>query len=331
MPPIDRRSLLKNVPLALAGMTAAPLLMRTPQAAAAMPAGQADAYGKWSTVTYMPVEYQLQHQLNIATIQDTRYAPFFDTNMSVPSDAARSLLTGQLDASQALTPSAENLNLLFDPSYKTPDNGYAVLDGQMAYAQSRTIMPGITTDMFKWWFAWHPLEKERYMLWFPQAHIDTSVEDPTRLRDTSLSYEKRLYNNPNRIQEWIGPNALDSIIHFSEPADLGFDPQLMRLAGFTASASAICYSTAEPDIPFTLMVHIARDTNAGLELISRYWIGAHRDMARFNNADKTAAMLQRMGFNEQLLESMAYELSVHDMTEFHHLARILPSLYQAFA
>lgn len=331
MPSIDRRSLLKSAPLALAGLTAAPLLGRTSQAAAATPTGRQDAYGKWSAVTYLPLQCQQQHQANLQTIQNTSYAPFFDADLSVPSAAAQAVQTGQLDASQVLTPSAENLNVLLDPSYRTPDNGYAVLEGQMAYAQSRTLMPGVNTDMFKWWFAWHPLEKERYMLWFPQAHIDTSVEDPTRLRDTSLSYEKRLYNNPNRIQEWIGTNRLDSIIHFSEPADLGFDPQLMRLAGFTASASAICFSTSAPDIPFTLMVHIARDTEAGMELISRYWIGAHSDMARFNNADKTPALLQEMGFNEQVLEAMAYEMSIHDMTEFNHLTRILPSVYQAFA
>jgi 2,4-diacetylphloroglucinol hydrolase len=79
------------------------------------------------------------------------------------------------------------------------------------------------------------------------------------------------------------------------------------------------------------MVHIARDTSAGMELFSRYWIGAHPDMARFANAEKAPAMLQHIGFNEQVAEMTAYEMSVHDMTEFNHLARILPGIHQAFS
>ncbi|MDH6269475.1 hypothetical protein M2360_004903 [Rhizobium sp. SG_E_25_P2] len=330
---ISRRTLLRSAPAAIVGTTSAALLTHPGVAqaiSAAEPATRGDAYGDWSAVTYLPLQCQKQRIVNEQAVRTTPYADFLDTDLSVPSASAKAIQFGPLDPGEAPTPSAQNLNRLIDPSFKTKDNGYAVLGGQMAYAQSRIVMPGVTTDMFKWWFTWHPVEKERYMLWFPQAHIDTSVADPARLKDTSLSYEKRLFNNPNRIQEWIGPSRLDAIIHFSEPAALGFDAQALAREGFTASASAVCYATPAPDIPFTLMVHIARDTSAGMELFSRYWIGAHADMARFANAEKAPSMLQHIGFNEQVAEMTAYEMSVHDMTEFNHLARILPGIHHAF-
>lgn len=331
---LSRRTLLKGAPAAIVGTTSAALLSHadTAQATAiADPAAHRDAYGDWSAVTYLSLPSQKQRAANEEAVRSSPYARHLDTNLSVPSASAQAIQFGPLDPREVPSPSAQNLNRLIDPAFKTSDNGYAVLDGQMAYAQSRIVMPGVTTEMFKWWFTWHPLEKERYMLWFPQAHIDTSVADPARLKDTTLSYEKRLFNNPNRIQEWIGPSRLDAIIHFAEPATLGFDARALAKQGFTASASAVCYATPAPDIPFTLMVHIARDTSAGMELLSRYWIGAHADMARFANAEKAPAMLQNIGFNEQVAEMTAYEMSVHDMTEFNHLARILPGIHRAFA
>lgn len=321
---IDRRSLLASAGAAAAGS----IVAATSAAAAQQPA--APSCGDQSTVTYLPLVCQKQLIDNRKTIQDTPYQSFFDADLSVPSAAARALRTGPLDLSLALTPSAANVNRILDPSYKTPDNGYAVLGDRMAYAQSRIVMPGVTTAMFRWWFTWHPLERQRYMLWFPQAHIDTEVQDPARLRDASRSYEQRLFGNPNRIQEWIGPSRLDAIIHFSEPKALGFDPAVIKRAGITASASAVCFATPAPDIPFTLMVHVARDTAAGMELFSRYWIGAHPDMARFANADKAPAFLDKIGFNAQVAEATAYEMSVHDLTEFNHLARILPQLFARF-
>src|ERR1700733_7206246 len=100
-----------------------------------------------------------------------------------------------------LTPRVEDMNKTFDPDRRFPDAGYAVLDGTSLYFQSRIEMPGETTDMFKWWFTWHPQEKEGYMLWFPHAHFDNYCEDAGRLADASLSYKQRLYNNPNHVDE----------------------------------------------------------------------------------------------------------------------------------
>ena len=79
-----------------------------------------------------------------------------------------------------------------------------------------------------------------------------------------------------------------------------------------------------------MMIHIARDVEGGMELVSRYWIGAHPELQRFSGAEKAAGMMAKIGWNDQLAEMTAYELAVHDMIEFNHLAGLLPAVFAKF-
>ena len=79
-----------------------------------------------------------------------------------------------------------------------------------------------------------------------------------------------------------------------------------------------------------LMLHLALDTPAGMELFSRYWIGAHPEFIRFPGGRNAPALLTKMGMNAAAVERLAYEMAVHDMTEFAHLGHILPDLFLSF-
>jgi 2,4-diacetylphloroglucinol hydrolase len=280
-------------------------------------------------ITYFPVTLQKQFSRNQEAIAGKEYANFFTEDLTVPASMAKGLRRGPMPPSQRLTPSIADINKVLDPS-GFDDFGYACVDGSMAFAQSRHEMPDVTTEMFKWWFLWHPLDKARYSLWFPHAHVDNYVEDPKRLADTSLSYEKRLYNNPNHINEYIGPSALPIIIHFNDPVELGLDRDTLKRNGFTASASGTIRLGFAPDTTYMLMLHLARDTERGLELVTRYWIGTHPEFARFPGGTNGAALVAKMGLNEESFETTAYEMAVHDMTEFNQLKRMLPELYKRF-
>lgn len=285
----------------------------------------------WSAASYFPPVAQRQAIINQQRVVPKPYAGFFSLDMEIPTAIARALQHGPMRPEDALTPSESDLNRLISPDYHAPDYGYAALDGLTTYAQSRVIMPGVTTEAFRWWFTWHPLEHERYTLWFPHAHIANSVADPARLADKSLSYEERLYGNPNRVRELVGPNELDITIRFMAPEDLGFDPKRLAAAGFTASASGLVGHGDHPDSVMSMMVHLARDTNVGLELISRYWIGGHPALRRFPGSEHTLDGLKAAGFNEAIVQGSAYELALHDALEFHHLAKILPLLHARFS
>ena len=285
----------------------------------------------WSAASYFAPVAQLQAQINRERIAAKSYADFFCLDMEMPTSAARVLQRGAMDPADALTPSEADLNRLLSPDYTTPDQGYAMLDGLTSYVQSRVVMPGVTTEAFRWWFTWHPLEHERYTLWFPYAHIANSVTDPDRLADRTLSYEERLYRNPNRVRELVGPVELDITIRFLPPEELGFDPKRLAAAGFTASASGLVGHGEHADGVMSMMVHLARDTHAGLELVSRYWIGGHPALRRFPGSEHTLDGLVAAGFTEPMVLGAAYELALHDSLEFNHLAKVLPALYARFA
>ncbi len=281
-------------------------------------------------VTYCPVTMQQQFRRNQDDIRGKPYAGFFMPDLRVPLENAKTLQRGPMPQDQTLSPSIGDFNKLVEAAERYPDAGYAVLEGPSAYVQSRIKMPGVTTEMFKWWFTWHPLEKQRYMLWFPQAHVENFVEDPDRLADTSLTYAQRLYGNPNHIEEFIGPSSLKINIHFTDPVILGFDDAALKRSGFTTSASGTLRVSDAPDTTFMVMLHLARDTDRGLELLSRYWIGAHPDFVRFPGGADAPALMHRMGMDRKAIEALSYEMAVHDMTEFNQLARILPGVHAAY-
>lgn len=289
-----------------------------------------DVGGTLTPITYYPVPMQEQLQENARAVADKPYGDVFDPDLTVPLDWAKSLQLGPMPLEQTITPGVADIaRYVADPG-QYPDSGYAVLDGPTAYVQKRMLMPNVTTEMFRWWFTWFQLEKERFTLWFPQAHIVNRPEDPARLADTSLSFEERLYGNPNYVEEYIGAFKLPVYIHFTHPEELGVDPEALKRNGLTTSASGTLRIATSPDVTAGLMLHLARDTDAGLELFSRYWIGAHPELQRFKGADGIGPLLKQMHLDEEGAKVLAYELAVHDMSEFNHLARILPTLYARF-
>lgn len=287
-------------------------------------------------ITYFQVPMQKRLRVNEKEIQGKPYSHFFNSRLDAPLEMVTSLEKGPLAKNHILPPTIEGLKVLLEDFDKYPPSGYGVVeDGPCAYAQSQHLFPGVTTDMFRWWFTWHPVESERYYLWFPHAHIHNSVADPKRLADSSLSYDKRLYGNPNHIIEYIGENYLDGIINFDAPESLGLDSELLRRNNFTFNASGIITPYDHPLTPLVMMIHLGRDTPAGMQMINRYWIGTHPSWNRFSNFPNGAKLseeyITRAGMNAESLELFAYEMAVHDMTEFTSLGRFLPHIYKEFA
>ena len=54
--------------------------------------------------------------------------------------------------------------------------------------------------------------------------------------------------------------------------------------------------------------------------MSRYWIGAYPEFIRFPGGRDTPALLARMGMDGDSMERLAYDMAVHDLTEFADLA-----------
>ncbi|WP_438382339.1 hypothetical protein ABHV46_01030 [Asaia sp. BMEF1] len=282
-------------------------------------------------VTYTAPNLQDLFKESAAAIGKTDFAEFLNERLLVPESSALGLAAGPMEPAPDMAPTPENLNRMFAPDYEVPDYGWTVLDGPTMHVRSRVDFPGATPEMFKWWFCWHAIEPSRYMLWYPHGHLSATVEDPKRLTDASLTLEERYYENRSEVVEYLGRFLLKSTIRFCDPSILGVDMNRYAAAGFQASASGLLELPGHPDITIGLMIHMVRPTSTGMELFSRYWIGAHPALARFPGADKGKELLAGAGMDDaEQLKLMAYELAVHDMSEFNNLARFLPALYQKY-
>ncbi|QQX57451.1 DAPG hydrolase family protein [Pseudomonas chlororaphis] len=334
---MSRRNILKAVPVVAGGTMLAGALPSLASAACSEAASSAVATaGDKTRVTYFQVAMQKRWPVNEKLVREKSYSKFFTKNLEAPIEMVNLLEKGPLANEYVLTPTPENLNKMISNYKDYPVSGYSLVEeGPLAYAQSRHVFPGVTAKMFEWWFTWHPLESERYMLWFPYAHIHNSVVDPKRLANEKLTYAQRLYGNPNHITEYIGSMHLDGLINFDDPINYGIKKELLAEKGFTFNASGIITPFDAPNTPLVLMIHLARDTPQGLEMINRYWIGTHPSFDRFkqfpNGAKLSANLIQKMHLDKEALENFAYEMALHDMTEFTCLGGFLADIYKEYA
>ena len=198
---------------------------------------------------------------------------------------------------------------LAEDGYQQTENGYGSLpDGGYTVAV-RTDMPGVTPEMWEWWFGWHGCDPRRYKLWHPRAHVSAGWRDG---RD-DLAYIGRT----SLVQEYIGSAFTSAAIQFVAPDTLGH------------LGIAIAARLGSPDLPVDTgwLVHQVRPTPDGAEMRSRFWMGGRNVNFRLGNslADRAFRVLAA----RQLPDPR--DLMVHRAQEMNHLAGFLPELHAEFA
>ncbi|MGN0467686.1 MAG: DAPG hydrolase family protein [Acutalibacteraceae bacterium] len=174
-------------------------------------------------------------------------------------------------------------------------------------------MPGITPEMIRWWFWWHCQEDLRYQIWFPGAHFGISYNK----KNQAYFKQKTLPEfqpNTHYPVERIGKSKMPLRIDFVTEEDFGFSRKLMEE---NAIPLIVCghVSVLNGLIPHTEMAHIFKQTDDGLVLISRFWLG------------KTMNPLLR---KIVMTKDMARSMAEHCCVEYRNLAQILPQLYQKY-
>lgn len=103
-------------------------------------------------------------------------------------------------------------------------------------------------------------------------------------------------------------------IDFVTPEQFGFSKEAMEKGSI---ATIVCghVSAFGGLIPYTEMAHIFRQTEDGLFMVSRFWLG------------KTMNPLLRKFV---MTEKMARGMAEHCCVEYRNLAQILPGLYQEY-
>lgn len=181
-----------------------------------------------------------------------------------------------------------------------------------SYLVSMTCpMPNITPEMIKWWFWWHPKKDERYQMWFPGEHFAISYAK----KDKNYFEQEKLPEFQNNTQypvERIGDMKMPLRIDFVEPKEFGFSEKDMLandipliVCGHVGAYKGLIWHTE--------MAHIFKQTEDGLLLISRFWIGE-----KLKNP-----LLRKLILTDETAKGMAE----HCYAEYRNLVKILPELY----
>ena len=214
----------------------------------------------------------------------------------------------------AIAHQAPDLNLLFDDGYLPGEQGYCSLPDGTATLANLTFMPGVTPEMFDWWFAWHGLEEMRYKIWDPEDHVRAITRNPEIALDKSLSMKERLWNTTHDVDEDCGMGVEHITIYFRNPAEIGFDPE--KLKDF--KGSIVCSGNEKSG---GIMVHFLRPVEGGCELRTRFWMG-------YSVIGGKPVKILPPGVKIPVEPVKA--LLMHNIKEFTNLAAILPEVYAEF-
>ncbi len=175
-------------------------------------------------------------------------------------------------------------------------------------------MPEITTEMIDWWFWWHPQADERYQVWFPGEHLGIGYSKKQKEYFNQKSCPA-FQNNTQYPTEKIGGASLPLRIDFVKPEEFGFSEQIMKENDIP---KIVCGHVGVFNnlVKHTEMAHIFKQTENGLFMISRFWLG------------KTMKnpLLRKLIITENMAKGMAE----HCCIEYRNLREILPVLYEEY-
>lgn len=250
---------------------------------------------------------------------NSEYATFYDEQIAQLSNTIQQVLANPPLAWGSM-PDASEMTLLEKAGDMVIENGYSVAeDGSIAVAV-KTIMPGVTPEMWDWWFGWHGSSDQRYKLWHPAAHLSARWED---------GRNDHCYIGRNSIiKEYIGKDPLDAAIQFKSPLTFGFSPQAIN---HPQQAVYICARIGHPDLPvdYGYLVHQVRAIAGGAEMRSRFWVGG-RYVGLRKKGTFAAAVAEILKKIKSLPDNFATDLLQHCSEEMNHLAKFLPKLYEKY-
>ena len=255
------------------------------------------------------------------------YARFYDREMAEPSAELLNKCGCRLTQEQALHP--EHVEKLFESLPENELVGWTILDNGSGYVACRIDMPGVTPEMMAWWFAWHPMESLRYMIWYPGRHFSAALspEDLRHNLDPDVSILDKIAGVTHIVQE--DPREDDSLtevpppiyISFRYPAEMGITAEQI---GYPDRGSLVLASPPiAPDgtLPAkkNIMVHYTKATETGSVLYSRFWLGGY--VLRNGKAE-------HVGMPAPMPEGAPVSLLQHCIREYTNLASFLPELYR---
>lgn len=244
------------------------------------------------------------------------YAKYYARPMTPVNNEIYDAIEAPADAALALP--LARINDLLEPGERALERGWCLMDDGSCFVAGRTDMPGVTTEMLEWWFAWHGLESLRYAIWDPEEHYAVRVTPETIARrfDQSLSWRERNWNTTDVVTEDVGTGTVMLDINFRSPEFFGYDMARFEAGGFSAINAIVGMHGLPPMIAFS---HNARPVNGGIELRSCFWLGWTVENGRYERAGAPVP--------QEEVARLAKALAKHCAKEYRNLAAILRDLY----
>lgn len=247
------------------------------------------------------------------------YAKYFYRPIApIPGKKLQNLQNGPIDPALALK--IEDRNDLFKPGYLDCEIGFCLMSDGTGYLANLTPMPGVTPEMFEWWFAWHSLEDTRYKIWDPDDHMYARAQERERVLDKSLPLRERTWGVTHEVMEDVGAGMGRLLINFKSPSELGYAEEKVGTELCAAMMAANGNTPeGEPGPPLAaVMTHFVREIEGGIELRSRFWMGW-----QIIGGKPVKVIPEGMALPIQV----PMGLFAHNLKEFTNLAAILPLVY----
>ena len=192
--------------------------------------------------------------------------------------------------------------------------GYTKMDDGTYLVSMVCPMPGITVDMIEWWFWWHTQDSLRYQVWYPGDHISIKYHKKDRTFFEQPNMPAFVPNTQCPVER-IGGIKMPLRIDFVTPEEFGFSKQVMQENNIP---KIICARVGAFNnlVKHTEMAHIFKQTDDGLFMISRFWLGK-----TMNNP-----LLRKL----IITDKMAKGMTEHCCIEYRNLHEILPLLYAKY-
>lgn len=266
------------------------------------------------------------------------YAEFFQARAQPIQQQAREALIVGPAASEYGPRLSELVDVMERPGYQPMECGYTVnADGHIVVSVL-TKMPGVTGEMWDWWFGWHGAQTARYKLWHPEAHAFSAMAED-RSQDRTLTDRQRYIDNCSYVDEYLGETLTPLTVRFIDPEKVGFAPAKPGETTIVARGGL-----SSSPLSFAWLVHQVRATPDGSEMRSRFVVNdfavlpVPKESVPAGKAQLLTHPLIRSVANKVLphiagekLDSFGPRMLHHCAQEMNHLSTFLPALHERFA
>ncbi|MFE9252769.1 DAPG hydrolase family protein [Streptomyces sp. NPDC007088] len=265
------------------------------------------------------------------------YAKYFRTDTRPPQDHVRDAVVAGMAPTEYAYGIQDAARVMSRPGHHKMETGWTRVPGGVMISVL-TDMPGVTGEMWDWWFGWHSNETARYKLWYPDAHQFSALGED-RSADRALTDRQRYVDNVSYVDEYVGGSLQRLAIRFTDPTRLGFDEPAPGHAVICARVGLSQYPVAQG-----WLVHQVRPTTDGAEMRSRFFLDDTQvlDLPGHSVPGRGAALLTKRAARKlgnsalphlggrALGPTFGQDLMYHCGAEMNHLASFLPQLHEEF-